>query len=332
MLRPVSSPLHVPGLAETDAALDDLLVLHDVSAAGLRRVALERLLGFALAGVCQGRLTLTSGTPIPTSDVVTASTIYFQPFRGRWTALFDGTRWKLHDLTAGVAKTLSGLTSNRPHDVFLFDDAGTLTLAFAAWTNDATRATALATQDGVLVQSGNPTRRYLGSFFTTSAATTEDSARNRYLVNANNAVPRQLFTCPAYNNNNANTSYTHTSTTFAEWNGGTHARVNWLVPVDGGYAEVLLHGFGDSPASAVLVFGMGWDSATTARIACQGGNVGATRVEVGGRFGECQAAGRHFAAGLALVGSGTATIYADLARFGGTTDPYATFLHGWIMG
>lgn len=51
----------------------------------------------------------------------------------------------------------------------------------SAWTDDTTRTDALTTQDGVLVKSSDKSRRYLGTFRTTSATTTEDSAANRFL-------------------------------------------------------------------------------------------------------------------------------------------------------
>lgn len=59
-------------------------------------------------------------------------------------------------------------------------------------TTGGTRATALATQDGVLVQTGALTKRYLGTFCTTSATTTEDSVGKRFVVNYHNRRWRKM--------------------------------------------------------------------------------------------------------------------------------------------
>lgn len=138
------------------------------------------------------RLTLTAGTPVTTADVVAAGTIYCTPYKGNKIALYNGGSWKLYQ-SAEFSTVLAALTVARPYDIFCFDNAGVPTLELLAWTNNTVRATALVRQDGVLVKSGDPTRRYLGTFHTTAAATTEDSARRRLLWNYYHRVARQLF-------------------------------------------------------------------------------------------------------------------------------------------
>lgn len=129
-----------------------------------------------LAATTQGRLTLESGVPISTTDQTAKTTIYFTPYQGNKVALYDGSKWKLHAFTER-SLALGTLTSGAIYDVFLYDNAGTLTLELsAAWTNGTTRADALALQDGVSVKSGAATRKWIGTFRTTSATTTEDSA------------------------------------------------------------------------------------------------------------------------------------------------------------
>jgi len=144
-------------------------------------------------GLCQGRLTLTTGVPVTTADVTGATTMYFTPFNGSRLALYDGVSvWTVYTFTE-LSLALGTLTSGKPYDVFVYDNAGTPTLEFLVWTNDTTRATALTTQNGVYVKTGATTRRYLGTFYTTSTTTTEDSAAKRLLWNQYNRVPRQLL-------------------------------------------------------------------------------------------------------------------------------------------
>jgi hypothetical protein len=46
-----------------------------------------------------GRLTLTSATPVTTSDVTAATTVYFALYNGDSISLYDGTRWKKQRFT-----------------------------------------------------------------------------------------------------------------------------------------------------------------------------------------------------------------------------------------
>lgn len=158
-------------------ALEDLVhLVDDPSGTPVsNKATLERVGGLFLPGTCGGRLTTESGVPISTSDRTAQGTIYFTPYVHNRVALYDGTRWKLYTFTER-SLALSALTSGKNYDVFLYDNAGTLTLELsAAWTDDTTRADALTTQDGVAVKSGATTRLHLGTIRTTSTTTTEDS-------------------------------------------------------------------------------------------------------------------------------------------------------------
>ncbi len=48
----------------------------------------------------QGRLTLTSGSPIMTSDVTNGTTVYYAPYTGSYVPIFDGASVKLHQFTS----------------------------------------------------------------------------------------------------------------------------------------------------------------------------------------------------------------------------------------
>ena len=143
----------------------------------------------SLAG---GRLTLESGVPISTSDQAAKTTVYYTPHIHNQISLYDGVRWKPYTFSE-LSLAIGTLTDAKQYDVFVYDNSGTLTLELsAAWTNDTTRADALTTVEGVYVKSGATTRRYLGTFRTTSTTTTEDSESLR-IFNANNRVWRTLY-------------------------------------------------------------------------------------------------------------------------------------------
>lgn len=144
----------------------------------------------ATAQIFQARLTLTSATAVTSADVTSASTIYLTPYKGNKIAVYTGTRWKLMALTE-ISLALTA-TSGKPYDVWVYDNSGTLTLETTVWTNDTTRATALALQDGVYCKTGALTRRYVGSFYAWDTNTTADSAAKRHLFNMYNRVRRRM--------------------------------------------------------------------------------------------------------------------------------------------
>lgn len=141
--------------------------------------------------ICNGRLTLTTSTPVTTSDVTAATTIYFTPFHGAKISLYSGTQWNL--LSFSETSVAVPATTTTPFDIFAYSNSGTLALEALSWTNDTTRATALATQNGVYVKSGATTRRYIGTARTTSVSgQTEDSTSKRFLWNACNRVTKWM--------------------------------------------------------------------------------------------------------------------------------------------
>jgi hypothetical protein len=174
--------------------------------------------------ISEGRLTLTSGTPVTTSDVASSSTIYFSPFRGNRIALFDGAdAWNILPFSE-VSVSLSSLTADKNYDLFAYNNSGSVALEIGpAWTDDSTRATALVLQDGVYVKSGATTRRYLGSFRAISATTTTDSAAQRFLFNAQNRVLRKMKV------GDGTDSWTYSAATFQQANASSANKVELVV-------------------------------------------------------------------------------------------------------
>jgi len=159
-----------------------------------------------------GRLTLTSGTPVTTSDVTGATNIYYTPYVSNVISLWTGARWQPIEFSE-YTLALGTLTSGKPYDVFAYLSSGALACEMLAWTNDTTRATAITIQDGRYCKSGDKTRLYLGTFYTTATTTTEDSAANRYLWNMYNRAQHAQASA-------VGTSHTNQNQTRL-WNGGS---------------------------------------------------------------------------------------------------------------
>ncbi len=139
-----------------------------------------------------GRLTLSSSLSAPTSDITSATTLYYLPYNGDTVWLYNGTLWLPFTLGSSGINISIPATTDTNYDIFIYDNSG-LTLEAVAWTNSTTRATAIVLQNGWWVKSGETNKLYLGSIRTTdSSGECEDSQLIRFVDNAYNLIPRKL--------------------------------------------------------------------------------------------------------------------------------------------
>ena len=269
------------------------------------------------SAVAQGRLTLESGVPVSTSDQTAKTTIYFTPYYGNHISIYSGTAWVDFAFTER-SLALGTLVSGKNYDVFIYSSAGTPTLEFsAAWTNDTTRADALVLQDGVYVKSGATTRRYLGTFRTTSTTTTEDSIVNRFVFNAINRVPRRMSAVDTTD------SWTYSTAAFRQANANTANQLNYVAGLIDTYVEVtVLAGVSTSVITSRANVGVGVNSTTVnsapIRIAFAWASSSTTNPASAHFRGYSGSIGYQFLAWLETgIGSGTQTWYGD----NGVTEP-----------
>lgn len=264
-------------------------------------------------GICDGRLTLTTAVPVTTADVTAAGTIYFTPMGGGQISLYDGSAsWATYTFTE-LSLALTA-TSGKNYDVFIYNNAGTLTIELsAAWTNDTTRADALTTQNGVLVKSGATTRRYVGTIRASGANTTEDSYAKRFVWNYYNQRTRFMHVLETTN------TWTYTTNTWRQANG---AAGNQLAFVVGGVVGVGVKSrikayASNGTVTQVVNVAVGVDSTT----APTSGNFGidgrlstsGTITPMDASYEDYSAIGYHFWAWLEIdtTGSGSTTWYGD---------------------
>jgi hypothetical protein len=159
--------------------------------AGTRRIALTTPASIAIPSINApgGRLSLTTAVPVTTSDVTAAGTLRYVPYVHNRIEVWDGFCWRRKTFSE-MSLSLT-LTADKNYDVFVDDDAATLSLS-AAWTNDTTRADALGTQDSVTVLNSDKTKLWLGTIRASGTNTTEDSAAKRFVWNAYNRVLRTM--------------------------------------------------------------------------------------------------------------------------------------------
>lgn len=168
------------------------------------------------------RLTLTTGTPVSAVDE-SGTTLYLTPYVGRLLALYASGAWSYVTLSSDASLSTSGFTDNTNYDIFCYSSSGTPTLEAVAWTNDTTRATALALQDGIEIKSGDATRRYVGTIRTTTSGTVVDSASKRFVWNRNSRVTKE------FSSGNIIGTHTYTTASWRQWNADTNAQVNFVL-------------------------------------------------------------------------------------------------------
>jgi hypothetical protein len=195
---------------------------------------------------------------------VQSTTLRFALHNGNRVRVYDGTRW--------IVKTFSELslaltlTSGSNYDVFLDDDAATLSVV--VWTSDTVRATALTTQDGVYVKSGDTTKLYLG----TIRAANTNTACHRFAGGVGYANPAQFFVWNAYNRvacdafvyENTST-WTYNTQSFRSLDNSTNNAVGMVRGLDVEPAKLLCHmGAQSTIISGGYGLGIGLDSTTAA--------------------------------------------------------------------
>lgn len=131
----------------------------------------------------QGRLTLTSGTPVISADVSAGTAVYYTPYVGNLVPLWDGTK---HVMTSFSELTLamnSNHTASNIYDVFIFLDSGTPTIGTGPAWNTAT-AGAGARGSG----AGTTELERKGGLWVNKAAITARNGGTTYSVDANKAT------------------------------------------------------------------------------------------------------------------------------------------------
>ena len=281
-----------------------------------------------------GRLTLETGVAVSSSDQTAKTTIYYTPFVHSLIGLYDTTNliWTAHPFTER-SLALGTLVSGKNYDVFAVLTSGAVSIEALVWTSDSARATALVAVDGVLCKTGDTSRRYVGTFRTTTTTTTEDSEAKRFVYNANNKVPRAMLGTLGYVDDNSPSTFTFLSyNTWAAINGGTGNKCEW---VNGLTETVFLaaHAFTAAGVGSYLVTGIGIDTTTGASFSAS--HTDATGGAAYGRSSSKSvqfAAGYHYSSlnGVVVSANVSATFYRDDSRYGGTLDPIRTFIAGSI--
>lgn len=260
------------------------------------------------------RIGLVSGAPYGQGSAQT--TLYLIPCNGNIISLYSGGTWVEYSFTES-SLSLPATTATM-YDVFIYNNAGTPTMEFLVWTNDTTRATALTRQDGVLVKSGDPTRRYGGSFRTMTSGETSGGGTIQGVFNYYNRV-RKRSQLPFYG-----ASWTYSS--FNTWravNGLTTFHQSVMGVEEACIKMSTVVGAKTATTSSAALFGIGNNVMTTlAQVSSTATQAGSGNAQYAARkceFIDTLAVGYNTIMGIEYVaGSVTAGAYEALDNSVGT--------------
>lgn len=142
-----------------------------------------------------GRLTISSGEPVLTSDVTAQTTVYYTPYKHNMARLWNGTNWytvqfsELSQTLADATKSPLAAATGSVYDLFLWNDAGTIRCTRGpAWDTTTSRGTGAGTTqlqriDGVWTNQRNITNGplsnrgvYVGSIATNATGANGEMA------------------------------------------------------------------------------------------------------------------------------------------------------------
>lgn len=198
----------------------------------------------------QGRLTLTTGTPVMNATVNAANTIYYTPYIGNIIPLWNGSTFiytTFTEISNALGSTGPGggpgvTASNNVYDLFVFNNGGTPTLNRGVpWTSSTNRGTGAGTTqltrvNGILVNQQTMTGlaagygTYVGTFATDPADTGVT-----WNIGSNNTAG-QLNLWNAYNRasglatvTDTQAAYTYSTSTIRQSGGSAYNDIAFVV-------------------------------------------------------------------------------------------------------
>lgn len=192
------------------------------------------------------RLSYSSVTSTPTTDIKNASTLYVHPYRGTAVTFWNTATnsWNLYQLTSILSFSLGSLAADTNYDIYMYPSGSTFDVEFVAWPSSGAGAgVPIRTyQDGVTVKPGASNKRLVGCLRTTSTPGQSEqsfgenlaggASPKQYLWNAQNIVPVTCYsfevgTYTAVGGTNGWTGWRRVNP--ASTNGGRNNRFSFIV-------------------------------------------------------------------------------------------------------
>lgn len=226
-------------------------------AANGESVRYEQLTTAHPLSMCEMRLSASASLPVTVTDATAITSLRIAPYKGERVAIYNGTVWEIVPISANFGVSIPA-TTNTPFDVFLYNNSGAVGAETVNWTNDTTRATALTTQDGVYVKTGDTTRRYVGTCRTTGVSgQIEDSFAKRFIWNYYNRVCRPMRVLEATN------TWNYTTATIRQANNSAANQLDFVIGAsEDSVSATLMYAALNSTGGVAVNAGLGLDTTT----------------------------------------------------------------------
>lgn len=242
--------------------------------------------GVGGGGSPQGRLTLTSVSPVMTSTVSGATSIYYTPYNGRNVPLYNGSSFTMTDVGGELSQTTNdstkspaACTTNSNYDLFVWDDGGTKRCTRGpAWSTDTSRGTGAGTTEltrvaGIWLNANNISNgpaaqrgTFVGTIRTNGSSQVDwiygvsGSPPTAAVHNVWNAYNRIAMGCGFGENTS---SWTISQTTWREVNSRTTFEIRYVCGLAENPVTASYYATGTGGASTAFSIGIGIDTTST---------------------------------------------------------------------
>jgi hypothetical protein len=199
-----------------------------------------------------------------------------------------------------------------------------MALETQTWTNDTTRAVALVLQNGVYVKNGATTRRYLGSFRTTTVnGQTEDSLLKRYVWNYYNRVSKSMRAV------DATATWNYSVASYRQANANAANQLDMVIGASEDIVTSTSQGRALSTGSSFVSVGIGLDSTTVnfSQVQTSGTATSGTGSPCFASYSGFPGVGRHTLTWLELGAAGV-----TITWYGGSLTGLQSGITGTILG
>lgn len=253
-----------------------------ITAAGLK-AHVDAAIAASGGGSPQGRLTLTSATPVLTTTVSGATTVYYALYSGRYVPLYNGSAFVMTDIggelsqaTTDTTKSPAAAAANSNYDLFLWSDGGTYRCTRGpAWTSDTARGTGAGTTElervtgiwvnKIAITNGPAAQRgtYVGTIRTNGSSTVDyifgalAAGGTAGLFNVWNMYNRVNVATQVRDSTN---SWTYQTRTWRAPNGNATMRVSFVRGLDEDAVTGRYSASGTAGVSSDYAVGVGVDS------------------------------------------------------------------------
>jgi hypothetical protein len=206
-----------------------------------------------------GRLTLSSNTPVMTTDVTAATTIYYADYVNDTVPIYNGTNWIEYSLGGQISLALDSNSAHSGYqqsaklfDLVIRNSSGSPQLCTGpAWSSNTARADSIAMQNGIWTNSGSWTVKCDTTSSTYTCSSNECTYVGTMYATANGQTQMNLIPTPvnggtnnivglynAYNHtrfistesDSTSTAYSYTT---AAWRACNNSTSNRVTLVDG---------------------------------------------------------------------------------------------------